>query len=62
MKLHVTDIFPDYSFLTLDICIYIFFFSSKVRFFLKKLQGPYLINTEHACLRVKLPTRIRMTF
>lgn len=32
MKLHVTDIFPDYSFLTLDICIYIFF-SSKVRFF-----------------------------
>lgn len=57
MKLHVTDIFPDYSFLTLDI-----FFSSKVRFFLKKLQGPYLINTEHACLRVKLPTRIRMTF
>lgn len=25
MKLHVTDIFPDYSFLTLDICIYIFF-------------------------------------
>lgn len=37
MKLHVTDIFPDYSFLTLDICI--FFFSSKVRFFFKETSG-----------------------
>lgn len=33
MKLHVTDIFPDYSFLTLDICIYIFFFLLKSDFF-----------------------------